>query len=492
MLTLLEERFKDGSRVLVVNPSNSYWSLFLTSEVALRARNLGAEVTWINVAKKQSKKFEVNKNDLLPKWRYCDLQEATAVQLRARGINTKVTIYRNQILDTVPSFNSVSELRVFKFKNVNVGAMIYSSVSSALKSTSFEIKHIKRFVRHYLKTAFSQFEAIDHTIEQFAPDLIVTINDRILGSALTLSLADQHSIAHAVVYWGSNVNSIELYETSLYNSAEWQRKVSDYWLDFPPTGLDLIRLKYKVKLFSVKPSEDSLRYLSNQEIGNLPYLDQKTIVFYAQSEYEHSAHFIPDISDRFPNQYVAFRALQDSANKFGYRLILKYHPYPKGFNPRSRVNNKNLDWDSIKIDDSVIRLDEHSSVDTYKLIEESSLNVVWTSTVGLESIARSKSTLILGNTHWLNLDWGIHAWSESDIDSFLSSPFVPISTDSLLPWYWYLDNFGSKAKYASLEGYSLSICGTLVTRERRLIVGIRKLYEFFRSLNSRRRETRVQ
>jgi hypothetical protein len=492
MSTLLEDRVKLGSKVLVVNPSNSYWSLFLTSEVALRARYLGAEVTWINVAKKQSKKFEVNKNDLLPRWRYCDLQKATVVQLQARGINTRVTIYRDQSPGSVPSFKSVSELRLFKFKNINVGAMIYSSVSSALKSTSFEIKHIKRFVRHYLNTAFNQFQAIDDAIEKIVPDLILTVNDRLLGSALTLSLANQHSIEHAVVYWGSNVDSIELYETSLYNSTEWQRKISDHWLHFPPAEFDLNQLKHKVKLFSVNPSEDSLRYLSNQEIGNSPYLDQKTIVFYAQSEYEHSAHFIPDISDRFPNQYVAFRALQDSANRFGYRLILKYHPYPKGFNPRSRVNNKNLDWDSIKIDDSVIRLDEHSSVDTYKLIEESSLNVVWTSTVGLESIARSKSTLILGNTHWLNLDWGIHAWSESDIDSFLSSPFVPISTDSLLPWYWYLDNFGSKAKYASLDGHSLSICGTLVTRERRLIVGIRKLYKFFGSLNSRRRETRVQ
>ena len=344
--------------------------------------------------------------------------------------------------------------------------MIFSSVSSALKSTSFEISNVGRFVQHYLESAFDIYQYLQDATTEIKPDLVVSINDRILGSALSLAIAEQNGIRHAVVYWGSQINSIELYENSLYDSDEWQAKVQQYWLDFPPTESDLAEIRHTIDTLASGPSKDSQKFTSGQKMGYVPELNNKTIVFYAQSEYEHSAYFIPNVSNRFTNQYAAFSCLQEVAKRYGYRLILKYHPYPKGVKTKKRNNGEHLDWKNVRIDDDVIQLDENSEVDTYELIMKSALNVVWSSTVGLESLSRCRPTLVLGNTPWLNMKWGIHGWNREAIDDFLAKSFPSLDKEILLQWYWYLQSFGSPTKYAHLHGYNITVNGKLMTRDR--------------------------
>ena len=87
--TLLEKELKAGSKLVIVNPSDSYWSIFLTIEVALRAQELGAEVIWINVARRQASKYEINKGDVPPRWRYRNLTAAAIKQLESCGIQTR-------------------------------------------------------------------------------------------------------------------------------------------------------------------------------------------------------------------------------------------------------------------------------------------------------------------------------------------------------------------------------------------------------------------
>ncbi len=475
MSTSIEEKVKVGSRVLVVNPSNSYWSLFLTSEVALRAQNLGAEVTWINVARKQSKKFEVNKNDLLPRWRYQNLAKKVTTKLKAEGILIGARSPVTSENFHVPSFSSIAELRRYRIHNINLGAMIFSSVSSALKTTSFEVSYVRNFIRHYLKSANHIYHNVNQIISESMPDLIITINDRILGSALTLAIAEEKGITHSVVYFGSQINSTELYENSLYDADEWQAKVQEHWLRFPPSDQELITVEKKIEELASGPSKDSQKYLLNQKSGHVPKWQGRTIVFYAQSEYEHSAYFIPEVSNRFANQYEAFTCLQEVAKSNGYRLILKYHPYPIGVKFKNLKKRSNVDWSSVKIDQDVIQLNEESEVDTYELIINSDLNVVWSSTVGLESLARSRPTLVLGNTQWLNMEWGIHVWNRENIESFFKNDFPTFERSVLFKWYWYLDSFGNPTRFTQLAGYNLKICGQTLTKERAYLAPIKLL-----------------
>jgi hypothetical protein len=187
---------------------------------------------------------------------------------------------------------------------------------------------------------------------------------------------------------------------------------------------------------------------------------RKTCVFYAQSEHEHSPNFITQTSGRFQNQYEAFPALQAIAIEFGYDLVLKFHPYKRKNGSVQHAHQlQNLDWKSVQIDPSVIQLSPDSPIDTYALMSDADINVIWSSTVGLESIAKHKPVLVLGRPHWLNLDWGIHAWNRDELRDSFEKEFFVLEVSKLYPWFWYVRNYGSEIRYSSIVSSMLSIKG---------------------------------
>jgi hypothetical protein len=114
----------------------------------------------------------------------------------------------------------------------------------------------------------------------------------------------------------------------------------------------------------------------------------------------------------------------------------------------------------------VVEIPADSDIDTYRLIEDSALNIVWSSTVGLESIARQRPTLVLGNPHWLNRNWAIHAWSQNELQDFFSANFKPVTNSWLLPWFWFIRNYGSQARYFTLVNSTFNFEGKFLVNER--------------------------
>ena len=281
-----------------------------------------------------------------------------------------------------------------------------------------------------------------------------------------MSLARKHGIKSRIIYWGSDANSVQDYEHSLYDSSEWQRQISLNWEEFPPSEAVLERLEANLATFAHTLSEDSQEYTSSHVQGTSIIKKRRTCVFYAQSEHEHSPNFIPDTVGRFPNQYAAFQVLQELADLYEYDLVLKYHPIKDKHKQNTLSTANTLDWKTISLNANVIEIQPDSNVDTYKLIHDADINIVWSSTVGLESIARGCPTLIIGNTHWLNKDWGIHAWNKEDLAKFFVTPPNIIRRNSLLPWFWFLESFGSPVKFSFLLNGVLTVNGVRIIRER--------------------------
>jgi hypothetical protein len=140
------------------------------------------------------------------------------------------------------------------------------------------------------------------------------------------------------------------------------------------------------------------------------------------------------------------------------------------------------DWLDVDIHESVLQLLPDSKIDTYQLIQTSDLNVVWTSTVGIESILRGKKTIVLGDTHWLNLDWGIHAWNGQDLERQLRDPNPALESVDLRPWFWFVSDYGTPFQYSRLENGNLELNGQSVLRHRAWIRSLRKLKELFKGL----------
>lgn len=465
-----ERELSANSRVLVVSPLNTYWSYQLTSEAALRAHGKTEYVKWVNVATWQKKLFEINRTDHLSRWRYENPSLRVKAALKRHGVDvdTRFTKITGDFL--VPTFDSIEELRNYKLGDLNLGAMVFSAITSAKHTTSFTVDEISEYIDHYFMAGFEINRRLEDEILKFKPDVVLSINDRLLGSSIAVALARKHGIKSRIIYWGSDANSVQDYEYSLYDSGEWQRQISLNWEEFPPNDAEIDRLEANLTTFARSLSQDAQEYTSSHVQGTSIIKKRRTCVFYAQSEHEHSAnYFLLDTAGRFPNQYAAFQVLQELADLYEYDLVLKYHPIKDRHKRKTLSTANTLDWKTISLNANVIEIQPDSNVDTYKLIHDADLNIVWSSTVGLESIARGCPTIIIGNTQWLNKDWGIHAWNKEDLEKFFVTPPNSIPRNSLLPWFWFLESFGSPVKFSFLLNGVLTVNGVRIIRERTLL-----------------------
>jgi len=445
-----EKKLDYFSRVLVINPLNTYWSYQLSSELALRSREFTPEVRWVNVAPKTPLKFEINLADHYSIFLHGRVNRRVAKLLNKSGISTSEKLLKMKHAEFSSGFNSLSELREEKFKEIPLGRMIFSAIASSLKSTSFELSDVRDYLDFFLWNAYKSYAVIGKEIEEFEPNLVLTINDRLIGSAMAVALAKQSKMNCAIAYWGSSVNHIEDYSESLYNAYEWETKISEKWSNraINEPSQAMIKAQNELDRLGKVPSSDSLRYLSEQIKGTSVDSKSEFCVFYAQSEHEHSGQLIVNPIERFASQYQAFEALQAVCKELGLALFLKFHPLPTSEAGKSN-KKKRLDWESVKLNEIVQIIEENSSIDTYELISKAKYNVVWTSTVGLECIARGIAPVVLGFPSWLNRDWKLHAWKEESLRKALSNDSTNFDAQSLMPYFYYLNNFGSACRFSN-------------------------------------------
>jgi hypothetical protein len=461
-----ENELAASTRVLIVNPVYTNWSYFLTSEVSIRSKKIAQNVKWVNIATKDKRHMYINRNDYMPRYLYRNSTKQVAKLLESLNIEVDSNFTRLIAGHSNITFNTIEELRNFRYKNINLGAMLFSSIASSKGTTSFGLADIKELVEDYIVRGFSIHSRVEREISEYLPDLILTTNDRLMGSALTVLTAKELNIPYRIVYFGSQKNKIMEYSTSLYSTTEWQKNIKHFWINTPPDELNHRHLAKKVDEFGSKPTIDSRSYLSSQIEGKTIDLKNNTCVFYAQSEHEHSAWFIDPRPGAFNNQYKAFNALQEITKQLGWHLILKYHPVRFGHSPKSNKTISNVDWQQIQIDNSVVQIPSDSDLDTYSLINNSDINIVWSSTVGLESIARGKKTLVLGNPIWLDETWGIHAWSEKNLLAKFHDGLPLINKSELNAWIWFSENHGSRCEYVQFIDDDIFVIGKKIIIKR--------------------------
>lgn len=467
------------SKVLVINPLNTYWTYQLTTEAAFSANEISRQVYWMNLAAKDNKNQLINSNDHISLIKYKNPLKRISKVMNSVGINTYNKFIKPDYKNNLPKFKTIKELKEYTENELPVGALIFSAIASARKSTAIQLEEEYHDLNYFYNCLISMYSKLENEVCRQKPNLLVTCNDRLLASSLAILIGSKYSIPVRIVYWGSDPGKCIDYKFSLFDSSEWQKRVNMKWQDNPPSQEELLSLaKFAANLID-NPTSDSKTFTANQLKGSgLGHLG-KFIVFYAQSEHEHSPVYALRISDRFENQYIAFQALQEICKLKDYKLVLKLHPSRFDTNESNYNQREQHEWAEIVDYEITTVIGKDSNLDTYQIIKESALNAVWNSTVGVESIIRNCPTLVLGNAHWLNTSWNIHAWNRAQLESFLSSEVVTLSSQHLLPWFYYVTNFGEDVKYSKINN-GLEIIGFRVLKERVLYVIARTLFNFLK------------
>lgn len=447
-----------NKKVIVVNPLNSWWSFQLTLEMALRYKEADWDVHWFNAAQWDKRKYHMNKNDYINPYLFKYPNKIIEKVLLRKEINVHSGYIKSiHVKNELKLPRNINELKEIYIDDSPIGLIIFSAIASKLKHTAFEISEVKKEILYYLAYTTELQVKFRKLFYELSPDKVISINDRLPGSSLCVSVAKRNNVSTKIYYWGSDYKKIVEYKNSLYDFNEWRDMINNTFSSKKNTYEEEILALQKLKDLETKPSIGSKIFLTNQKVGKSVKKNGKLIVFYAYSEHEFSPLKTPR-KDTFKNQYEAFQVLEEICIENNIQLILKHHPAKKA-RLRFLNSNKNLlhDWENIIIKSTTIQLYPDSDIDTYQLMQDADINVIWSSTVGLESIAREQPLIIVGDAPWLNLDWNIHAWTKDELKNKIINYSVTVNKNWLIPWFRFMQNFGEDFRYVSIDNFNPSI-----------------------------------
>lgn len=134
----------------------------------------------------------------------------------------------------------------------------------------------------------------------------------------------------------------------------------------------------------------------------------------------------------------------------GFSVVLRGHPSSPGLEKMFAAEDE--EWAEFCKENKITHLPSSSKVDSYKLMKTSDINVVYASTVGVDSIFLGANTLILANTDWSHLVPDLCAFDEQSIRNRFSSFERIVDVEKIYPYAYYMECGGiemSNVEYLS-------------------------------------------
>lgn len=444
---------KESNPVIVYNSLNTWWSYQLSFETYFRWSKNHRRVYWINLASQNKKKYNVNFNDFMnplifkrPDRRIKKMAKKFDLDLQHKFIKAKQK-------KLIKNFESIDDLKNYSVDEFRIGALVYSFLCGKYQSTNFYIDNNKKFVRYLINYGLRVYEQVNTDIQTFNPSLILVVNDRIISSAAAISAARKNKINANIYYWGSSTDTIIEYSESLYSFDEWSRKIESNWRELKSENKinkEIIKSDF-IKTYTHK-SADAVEFQAMATPGTKFFQAEKKklAVLYAASEWEHSPVFTNrNDNDEFSDQYTGFFNVVRYLLAEDWEAVLKLHPTRRGEFDKNALS----EWDSLKSLNGVTILEKDTNIDTYELIEQADLNIVWESNVGLECIARGKPTLILGDPFWAGKLSDFRIKNLKQLKDFITFNNFIVNVEDVIPYHTYIKSFGRKFKYIKTENY---------------------------------------
>jgi hypothetical protein len=378
------------------------------------------------------------------------------------------------------NIKSLSELKNYSIEELEIGKIIYSFLCGKYQSTNIDLRTVEPLVNYYLNYGLQVYLKVQSDIKRLNPSLIMTTNDRILSSAVILSAAKKLNIRAKIYYWGSSNTRMVEFSKTLYSSyPERQQKIIENWQkETTNSSFSEESLKNKFIESYTRIPKRSLQFQKYKESGKKynRTLNKRLAVLYTTSQWEFSALANYQVSDTFNNQSNAFTEVAYILLKRNWEVVIKLHPRKD----QRDVPNLEPKWINQLRTHGITVLGETTEIDTYELIKQADLNIVWESTVGLECIARGLPLLVLGDPYWVPQDNPIRAKNKKQVLMYLKNSNFKFDLVSVLPWFAYQINRGDDFRHVLIDYHNSSYQGNTILKKRSIIKGISKIRSYIK------------
>ena len=476
-------------RVLVVNPTRSYWSIGFTCEAALQSQHRGIKTLWLNVptiVKQRAETLHANHHDAWKRSAYRDPSVTAAQILSSEGVSVLLDSPGCLIAeaDDEFTFSSISELEALEWHGIEVGALASAAVSGLLKIRFFDIEVERQRIQGHLMVAKILIPIFESVLDSFKPDMVITTNDRLLPSALALAVARNAGIPGAVIYWSpASVDKYVVLRDSLYRNSSWRELAERFEQEQERNPGFEASARETAQRHVAEGVSDSQQFRMKMRRGRLPARssNRRRFAIFPGSPWEYSGVRYEE-PPKFRSQYEACEYLVAKLDPQEWEVLIRHHPPGRDGVDRAEVSA----WSKIREFPHVCEIEPESTIDSYELAESADFCGIWDSSIGLELALRGMPVCVMDDVLWLEDSSPAYCRTPEEVDRYLRNPSqISWHERDLIAATRFIHVGGYLPDFTRGLGTDLLVCDRQVFRPRLRFIS-RDLQRRVRRLISRR------
>jgi hypothetical protein len=303
-------------------------------------------------------------------------------------------------------FNSVDDLKRYRYDNENIGFGVASRLISEFRDHRFDTVMHRRQVFRELNTSIQVYETLKHEFKEFKPDRVYIFNGRIttqLPAVLLCKRMDIEYFSYEVAY---TPNSYLLRKNSTSHSRHAMREEIDkLWAVGGPEREKTSRYFFQQRRAGV--DHDKISSFTKYQVKNLLpngfNKDKKNIAIFNSTIDEYAAIEGWENPLYEPDETAGIcRILEAFESDARYMFYLRVHPHMKEVpnttsqlrdihELSSRFCNLHVIWPA-------------DIVDSYELMDACEKVITFGSTIGIEAAYWGKPSILAGYAVYENFD----------------------------------------------------------------------------------------
>lgn len=337
-------------------------------------------------------------------------------------------------------YSSIANFKDVYIDNFDIGISVLSSIVSIYRDADLDLLKYKDLIERQWQSSYWVYEAIKKIIDTNKYDLVYVFNARFATLRACLRACECTSTKCFVLEEGRNRQSYSIFpEVMPHSIAYYEKMIRNYWSE-AKDDKEHLAMQYLTSRSESKNERVGF-FTENQSKGLLPnsWNDNKiNIAIFTSSEDEFVAIGKEWDNPIYKNQVEAInKIISDFKTDSEYQFYIRIHPNLKGLINDSVTNLLEIEQSNVEV------ISPASKISTYTLLKSADKIVSFGSSVGIESPAFNKVSILAGKSLYMNLGSTYNPTSHGELIALIRDKNLPPKdkTGSLMYAYMLL-NFG--------------------------------------------------
>jgi len=352
-------------------------------------------------------------------------------------------------------FNSVDDLKRYRYDNENIGLGIAASLITIFRDHRFDTHKYHNEVIRELSTAVQVYETLKREFEEFKPDRVYIFNGRITTHLPAILLCKRMEMEYFTYEVAGTPNRYLLRKNSTPHSRRAMcEEIDILWSAGGAEREKTARLFFEQKRARVE-REKMISFIKYQVKNLLPKgfdKDKKNIAIFNSTIDEYAAMEGWENTLYMPDETAGIRRILETFESDDrYMFYLRIHPHMKEIlstvsqlrdirELSSRFGNLCVIWPA-------------EFVDSYALMDACEKIITFGSTMGIEAAYWGKPSILAGHALYEHLDCIYVPKTHEELVKLLEEDLIPLPADSALKYGFRDVSHGIPFEYFKETGF---------------------------------------